>query len=73
MPVLNVVDVAVALAFGFLVFHEVPRHDPVALLIELAALPALAYGLWTLARYEAEAVVEEASAAARSPPTHAER
>ena len=60
MPVLNVVDVAVAIAFGYIVFHEVPRHDPLALAIEIATLPALAFGLWTLARYEAEATDDRA-------------
>lgn len=54
MPVLNVVDGAVAITFGYFVFHEVPRHDPVALMIEIATLPALFVGLWVLARYEAE-------------------
>jgi hypothetical protein len=56
MPVLNVVDGAVALAFGYVVFHEVPRHDPLAILIELVAIVGLGVGLWVLARYEAESV-----------------
>ena len=64
MPVLNVVDVVVALAFGYVVFHEVPRHDLLSLVVEVAALPVLAFGLWTLARYEAEATLEEEPVAA---------
>lgn len=54
MPVLNVVDGAIALSFGYLVFNEVPRHNPVALGIEIATLPALFVGLWILASYEAK-------------------
>ena len=56
MPVLNVVDGAVALLFGYIVFHEVPRHDPLAIVIELIAVTGLGVGLWVLARYEAESV-----------------
>jgi drug/metabolite transporter (DMT)-like permease len=63
MPVLNVVDVVVALAFGYVVFQEIPRHDPLALLVEAVALAALAWGLWTLARYEAVATDEDAPVA----------
>ena len=50
MPVLNVVDCLVALAFGYVVFHEVPRHTPVALVVEILALGAMLTGLWILAR-----------------------
>ena len=56
MPVLNVVDGAVAIAFGYVVFHEVPQHDPVAAVVELASLAMLTMGLWTLARYEGVAL-----------------
>jgi hypothetical protein len=58
MPVLNVVDGTIAIAFGYFVFHEVPRHDPVALTVEIATLPALFAGLWILARYEAEEILD---------------
>ena len=34
MPVLNVVDVLVAIAFGYLVFGEVPAHGPMSLLVD---------------------------------------
>lgn len=50
MPVLNVVNVLVALAYGYLLFHEVPRHSPGVLAVELLALGAMLTGLWILAR-----------------------
>lgn len=50
MPVLNVVDVLLALVFGYVVFHEVPRHSPGVLVLEAAALVAMLAGLWILAR-----------------------
>ncbi len=53
MPVLNVVDCLVALLFGYVVFHEVPRHTPGVLLIEAVSLAAMLTGLWSLARDEA--------------------
>jgi hypothetical protein len=52
MPVLNIVNVLVALTFGFLVFSEVPRHTPVMLLVEAAALVTIAVGLVMLVRLE---------------------
>jgi drug/metabolite transporter (DMT)-like permease len=48
MPVLNVVDCLVALAFGYVVFHEVPRHTPGVVVLE--ALSLMAMLLWILAR-----------------------
>lgn len=56
MPVLNVVDCLVALGFGYVVFHEVPRHTPVAATVEILALGAMLTGLWILAR---DAAAEE--------------
>lgn len=50
MPVLNIVDGLVALAFGYLVFEEVPRASPVFLLIEVGALACVGAGLWLVAR-----------------------
>lgn len=52
MPVLNIVDVGVALAFGYVVFQEVPRHTPWALAFEIMALAAISLGLIRLARFE---------------------
>lgn len=59
MPVLNVVDCLLALGFGYVVFHEVPRHTPVVALVELLALAAMLTGLWVLARDAAAVLVEE--------------
>jgi drug/metabolite transporter (DMT)-like permease len=59
MPVLNIVDGLVALGFGYLVFAEVPRHSPLYLTVEVAALVCVGTGLWLLARYEEEEQVSE--------------
>jgi hypothetical protein len=59
MPVLNIVDGLVALGFGYLVFSEVPRHSPLYLSIEIAALACVGIGLWLLARFEDEETVSE--------------
>jgi drug/metabolite transporter (DMT)-like permease len=45
MPVVNVVDVLVAVLFGVVAFRELPGHTPVVLLIQLAALGCVAVGL----------------------------
>lgn len=52
MPVLNVVDVLVAVLFGFVVFGERPAHGLLALMVQGAALVCLAYGLRKLAQLE---------------------
>ena len=54
MPVLNVVDCLVALAFGYVVFHEVPRHTPGVVVLEALALGAMLVGLWILVRNTVE-------------------
>lgn len=54
MPVLNIVNVLVALTFGLLIFDEVPRHGPLLLPVEAAALAAIGLGLWLLVRVEEE-------------------
>ena len=51
MPVLNVVNVVVALTFGVLVFDEVPAHTPAALLVQALALGCIAGGLVGLSRH----------------------
>lgn len=63
MPLLNMVDVLVAVTFGVLVFGEVPAHSPVALVAQIAAIALMATGLRRLARDEtAEQAVEQAAA-----------
>jgi len=52
MPVLNVVNPAVAVLFGIVVFAERPAHDPVSLLVEVASLGVMALGAQRLARAE---------------------
>jgi drug/metabolite transporter (DMT)-like permease len=52
MPLVNVVDVVVAVAFGALVFHEAPTHTPGLLVVQAAALLCLAAGLHLIARLE---------------------
>lgn len=52
MPVLNIVDVLVALGFGYVVFQEVPRHTPLAVVAEVVSLGAIVVGLWRLAFFE---------------------
>lgn len=64
MPVLNVVDCLLALAFGYVVFHEVPRHSPGVAAVELLSLLAMLTGLWILARDAATVLVEEPVGAA---------
>lgn len=50
MPVLNVVDVLVAVGFGYAVFGEVPAHGPAALVAEGSALALMGVGLRQLTR-----------------------
>lgn len=52
MPVLNIVNGMVALAFGVIVFSEVPRHSPLFLLIEVGAVACMAAGLWMLVQFQ---------------------
>lgn len=60
MPVLNVVDCLLALTFGYVVFHEVPRHSPGVIALEGLALAAMLVGLWILARDAAAELAAEA-------------
>jgi uncharacterized membrane protein len=60
LPVLNIVDVVVALLVGLVVFEQIPAHSPAAIALELAALAAVAFGLRGLAHVE-EHVEEEAA------------
>lgn len=54
MPVLNVVDGVVAIAFGYFAFNEVPRHSPVYAAVEVLAFAAITLGLFVVARLEDE-------------------
>lgn len=51
MPILNVVNVVVAVTFGVLIFDEVPAHTPAALLVQGVALACIAAGLVGLGRH----------------------
>jgi hypothetical protein len=55
MPVVNVVDVIVALVFGAVVFQEVPGHTAAGVTGELVALACVAWGLRGIARLEPQA------------------
>ena len=59
MPVLNVLDVLVAVTFGVLVFHEAPGHGPAVLALQLIALSCLAVGLREVARLGTRAAPSE--------------
>ena len=52
MPVLNIVDVLVALAFGVVVFGETPAHDPLTVAVQLVALTCVGAGLRRLGKSE---------------------
>ena len=54
MPVLNVIDGVVAIAIGYYAFHEVPRHTPFYLGLQVVAFAAIAAGLFVVARLEDE-------------------
>lgn len=64
MPVLNVVDVLVAIAIGYLVFGEVPAHRPMSLLFDGCGIALMGAGLRQLMAHAGE--VEPA--APKSPP-----
>jgi hypothetical protein len=50
MPLVNVVDVLIAIGFGGLVFGEVPGHGPGGVAVQVLALATLAIGLREIAR-----------------------
>lgn len=64
MPILNIVDVVVALAFGLSVFGEQLFSSPLRLLLEVGGLLIIGIGVWQLARHQ-----ELGSAAARTRPS----
>jgi len=50
MPVLNIVDVLVAIGLGAWAFGEPPAHGPITLVVQAAALACMAVGLHQIAR-----------------------
>lgn len=52
MPILNVVDVLVALGFAAVVFGEIPAHGPMAVALEGVGFAAMTLGVTRLARLE---------------------
>jgi hypothetical protein len=52
MPVLNMVDVLVAIGFGSAVFGERHLTSPTQLIAEIAGLFAMGVGVWQLARLQ---------------------
>jgi hypothetical protein len=52
MPLVNVVDIVVALVFGVVVFQEMPGHTLTGLAGEVVALGCVAWGLRGIARLE---------------------
>jgi hypothetical protein len=58
MPALNIVNGITSLAFGYIVFNEIPRHSPLFLVLELGALACMAIGLLMLIKLE-EAIIEQ--------------
>lgn len=50
MPVLNVVDVVVAIAFGYLVFREIPDHQPASLFADAFGVTLMGLGVGQLMR-----------------------
>lgn len=49
MPLVNVIDVIVAVIFGAVVFHEPPGHSADMLMLQIAALACLGFGLHQIA------------------------
>jgi hypothetical protein len=52
LPMLNIVNVVVALFFGLLVFDEMPAHGALAIALQVAALATVMAGLLMVARVE---------------------
>jgi hypothetical protein len=59
MPLVNVVDILVAVLFGTAVFGELPGHTVLALAVQLGALGCIGAGLVLIAALRAEAVTVE--------------
>ncbi len=62
MPLLNGIDICVAIAFGFLVFGETPAHRPDQIVAELVGFGLAALSVWRLIKHASYvAVIEMAS------------
>lgn len=67
MPLLNIVDVLVAVGFGWCAFGEVPAHDATSIVLEVIALGLMCMGVRNLAKGRSRACVRpRASATHRS-------
>jgi hypothetical protein len=54
MPAMNVIDVVVAVGFGWVVFAEAPSLSPVSLTVQVLCLAMTGFGLLQVARAQAE-------------------
>ena len=61
MPLVNVVDIVVALVFGGLVFHEAPGQLPALMMVQVVALGFVGVGLRLIARLASESACLEAA------------
>ena len=61
MPLVNVLDIVVALAFGAVVFQELPGHSATGLVAQVLALGCVAWGLRGIARLDADPRPEHGS------------
>jgi hypothetical protein len=61
MPILNIADVLVAIAFGIVVFGERIFSSPLHLFAEIAGLLMMGTGVWQLARQEEEIELHQGS------------
>jgi hypothetical protein len=66
MPILNIADVLVAIAFGSTVFRERMFASPAHLVGGLAGLLVMGVGVWQLARLEEGITLQQTPAASIS-------
>jgi hypothetical protein len=59
MPLVNVVDIVVALVFGSVVFHESPGQLPALVMVQVVALGCVAIGLRLIGRLASDAACLE--------------
>jgi hypothetical protein len=60
MPLVNVVDIIVAVTFGALALGEMPDHDVVRVMVQLAALGCLGLGLRLISALDSDPAVPRA-------------
>jgi len=58
MPVVNVVDIMVAVAFGALVLGKLPGHTVVLVLLQVTALGCVGLGLWLISALESDGAAD---------------